>query len=448
MTPAVFRRVCNSDKLAIAKVQFYDFLHSLILFPISSFPVRSLRGWSLLYASLSWRPHLTPASVVVPNGSQSMYIASLVLKGGLGVLTTDRRFPPVRACIFDMDGLLIDSEDAYTLVTNTILRENGRPELPWHIKAQLQGRPGPAAGKIFHAWAQLPITHDEFMKRQVELQAEAFKNCKPLPGVENLLNRLKTAHVDYRRSQNPATTRPSLTARSPMSPSPAAGKTKIQLALATSSHARNYEIKTARLRELFDVFPERHRILGDDARIPPGRGKPLPDIYLLALQAINETVALAEDTKPIEPRECLVFEDSVPGVEAARRAGMRVVWCPHPGLREVYAGREEEVLAGRTGEHNEDDLDHTAGIPLAGSPGHVGEIGDGWAELLDTLEDFDFAKYGITLSDTRYTSENGQPAVDGTTDKELEEMTALADGKRHAPEEPSPPPYTPVPHLS
>jgi pseudouridine-5'-monophosphatase len=336
-----------------------------------------------------------------------------------------------------MDGLLIDSEDAYTRVTNTILRENGRPDLPWPIKAQLQGRPGPAAGKIFHRWAQLPITHDEFVKRQVELQAEAFKACQPLPGVENLLKRLQLGHTDTRTRAGGRTT----------SPSPAR-HTKIQLALATSSHARNYDIKTASMKDMFDVFPDRHKILGDDERIPKGRGKPLPDIYLLALQAINETVlSEGEGEPPITPEECLVFEDSVPGVEAGRRAGMRVVWCPHPGLKEVYRDRAKDVLAGRTGEHKEDDLEHADGIPLAGSPGHVGEVGDGWGELLETLEDFDFAKYGITLSDTRYTSENGQPAVDGTTDKELEEMTARADGKRHAPEEPSPP-YTPVPHLS
>ena len=52
-------------------------------------------------------------------------------------------FPAVRACIFDMDGLLIDSEDIYSLCTNAVLREYGRPDLPWSVKAQLQGRPAP-----------------------------------------------------------------------------------------------------------------------------------------------------------------------------------------------------------------------------------------------------------------------------------------------------------------
>jgi len=51
--------------------------------------------------------------------------------------------PPIRACLFDMDGLLIDSEDIYSKVTNEVLAQYGKPELPWSIKAQLQGRPGP-----------------------------------------------------------------------------------------------------------------------------------------------------------------------------------------------------------------------------------------------------------------------------------------------------------------
>lgn len=52
-----------------------------------------------------------------------------------------RTFPAVRACLFDMDGLLLDTEDIYTKVTNTLLQQCGRPPLTWAIKAQLQGRP-------------------------------------------------------------------------------------------------------------------------------------------------------------------------------------------------------------------------------------------------------------------------------------------------------------------
>jgi pseudouridine 5'-phosphatase len=318
-------------------------------------------------------------------------------------------FPPVRACIFDMDGLLIDSEEAYTLVTNQILRENNRPDVPWHIKAQLQGRPGPAAGRIFHEWAQLPISEAQFMVRQRELQAEAFKHCKPLPGVEWMLKTLGDQGQ-------------------------MAGGKKVHLALATSSHRGNYEIKTMRMKEMFKVFPEGCIITGDDMRIPRGRGKPLPDIYLLALKTVNESLEHGE--REISPEECLVFEDSVPGIEAGRRAGMRVVWCPHPGLLGEYQGREKEVLAGKTGEHKDEEMIDNAGpSTIAGSPGHVGEVDDGWAEFVPSLEGFDFKKYGIDIVEQRYRTESGQSASPGTTDKELEEMTAIADGKSHASEE-------------
>ena len=51
--------------------------------------------------------------------------------------------PKVRACLFDMDGLLIDSERIYTEVTNKFLALHGKGPLPAEIKAQLMGRPGP-----------------------------------------------------------------------------------------------------------------------------------------------------------------------------------------------------------------------------------------------------------------------------------------------------------------
>lgn len=51
-----------------------------------------------------------------------------------------------------MDGLLIDSEDIYTLCNNIILRQYGKPSLPWNIKAQLQGRPGPEVRSCGYAF--------------------------------------------------------------------------------------------------------------------------------------------------------------------------------------------------------------------------------------------------------------------------------------------------------
>nr|POE51890.1 putative uncharacterized hydrolase [Quercus suber] len=257
-----------------------------------------------------------------------------------------------------MDGLLIDSEDKYTICTNIVLKKYGRPELPWHIKAQLQGRPGPAAGKIFSEWAQLPISRDEYMQQLQALQREHFPQCRPLPGVATLLSTLGQ-------------------------------RTNVQLALATSSHAANFALKSAHLQDLFAAFAPETRVLGDDPRIPSGRGKPAPDIYLLALETLNARLRRA-GAREVKPAECLVFEDSVPGVEAGRRAGMQVVWCPHPGLLQEYRGREEQVLAGLCGEYVEADGEEKSA---------PGEIGDGWARLVDSLEAFPYREYGIEVQE-------------------------------------------------
>jgi pseudouridine-5'-monophosphatase len=271
-----------------------------------------------------------------------------------------------------MDGLLIDSEDLYTIVTNTMLERYGRPPLPWSIKAQLQGRPGPQASQIFHDWAKLPISREQFMQEQKDLQTELFPSTQPLPGVMDLLAGLK--------------------------------KRGVHMALATSSHAGNFKLKSAHLTHLFQYFAPEHQVLGDDPRIPVGRGKPAPDIYLLALSTLNKTLE-AQGQPPIQPEECLVFEDSVPGVESGRRAGMQAVWCPHPELLVEFNGREREVLAGLTGEHKDDEeqqIQNTKGDVANGKRrvGMPGELDDGWAKLLKSLVAFPYESFGITEKST------------------------------------------------
>jgi pseudouridine-5'-monophosphatase len=103
----------------------------------------------------------------------------------------------------------------------------------------------------------------------------------------------------------------------------------------------------------------------------------------LALRSINEN--LEEGETPITPEECLVFEDSVPGVEAGRRAGMRVVWVPHQALAVEYKGKEEFVLAGRIGLVKIED------------EWQLGEADDGWGVKISSLEEFPYAKFGISI---------------------------------------------------
>ena len=55
--------------------------------------------------------------------------------------------PPIRACIFDLDGLLINSEDIYTDIHNQILKSYSLPPLKWTTKALQQSR-GPIVSPL------------------------------------------------------------------------------------------------------------------------------------------------------------------------------------------------------------------------------------------------------------------------------------------------------------
>ena len=121
-------------------------------------------------------------------------------------------------------------------------------------------------------------------------------------------------------------------------------------------------------------------------------GKPAPDVFLQSLQRLNEELPTSE--RPIEPIECLVFEDSTAGVEAGRGAGMRVAWVPHPGLLEAYRGREALVLAGEIDEKGRlsvKDVDEESNMALPFSK-------DGQVELMTSLERFPYEWYGIKVS--------------------------------------------------
>ncbi|KFG79644.1 hypothetical protein MANI_019137 [Metarhizium anisopliae] len=257
-----------------------------------------------------------------------------------------------------MDGLLINSEDMITLSTNQLLGKYGRPGFTRSIRAQLMGVPDSTNGDVFHDWAKLPISREQFARELTEQFRLQFPNCRPLPGAEKLVTNLS-------RARN------------------VSSGNRVELALASSTKSHSYDLKTRapETRRLLGFFQPDKRVLGDDARVRQGRGKPAPDIYLVALQSLNSAVGDGEEA--IMPNECLVFEDSIAGVEAGRRAGMRVVWVPHPDVAVEYRERQKSVLAGRTGMFG------------VGDDWQLGDIDDGWAESIPSLEHFNYDKYGF-----------------------------------------------------
>ncbi|RYP58975.1 hypothetical protein DL769_008727 [Monosporascus sp. CRB-8-3] len=92
-----------------------------------------------------------------------------------------------------MDGLLLNTEDIYTLCADIVLKKYGKPGLPWWLKAKMMGVPGSSNGDTFHNWAQLPISREQFKQEQREQQRIHFPECQPLPGVEKLLSDLRRA---------------------------------------------------------------------------------------------------------------------------------------------------------------------------------------------------------------------------------------------------------------
>ncbi len=105
-------------------------------------------------------------------------------------------------------------------------------------------------------------------------------------------------------------------------------------------------IASGSLRSEIEAILGRHRLLDCFAAIVAAddvaQGKPAPDGYLLALHRLNVGKAASprgsgsgRRQEPIHPRDCIAIEDSLPGLQAARAAGMRTVAVTtnHPAAR-------------------------------------------------------------------------------------------------------------------
>jgi pseudouridine-5'-monophosphatase len=185
--------------------------------------------------------------------------------------------------IFDLDGVLLDTEKLYTEATQSVVGRYGKT-FDWSLKSLMMGRHEREAAELLVQTLELPITADEYRRLSTPIAESLFPTAAELPGAEAFVAELaERGHV---------------------------------LAVGTSSTRRLYDLKTRHL----PWFRHFSAVVSGDH--PEVRAlKPAPDIFLAAARAIAG-----------DPVRCLVIEDSPAGVLAARAAGMSVVAIPDPAL--------------------------------------------------------------------------------------------------------------------
>lgn len=183
----------------------------------------------------------------------------------------------MRGAIFDMDGLLIDSEQLWQKTWYELAAEMGLT-LADTFPSDMCGTGGEQTRAVIRTYYH--VDDPEAVLRECTERVHRLQQ-KGVPlkrGVRTILRGLRSK--DYR------------------------------IAVASSSPMNMIEqnLRANGVREYFDALTS-----GSEVE----RGKPEPDIFLLAAERLG-----------VPPEECYVFEDSLNGVEAGWRAGCRAVMIP------------------------------------------------------------------------------------------------------------------------
>jgi HAD superfamily hydrolase (TIGR01509 family) len=184
----------------------------------------------------------------------------------------------IDAVVFDMDGVLIQSEEVWDDVREAYVRERGG-RYDAEIQRAMMGMSSTEWSLYLHETAGVPDEPEAINAEVVRRMLAAYRNHLPLiDGAVEAVQRLA--------------------ARYP-------------LGLASSSNRPliNTALETAGLTACFTATVSSEEV---------ARGKPAPDVYLEAARRLG-----------VEPNACAAVEDSHGGIQSAKAAGMRVIVFPN-----------------------------------------------------------------------------------------------------------------------
>jgi beta-phosphoglucomutase len=192
-----------------------------------------------------------------------------------------------RGVIFDLDGTLTDNMAWHAQAFARFMTRHSLPELTMAMRERIDGKRN---AEIFPILFNRDVTPDEIQAFEEEKESTyrelSRERLTPVPGAITLLDRLEARGIG--------------------------------VAIATSAPEKNVSHTLSAIG-----LAGRLVIIARSDAVP--RGKPFPDVFLLAAQRLG-----------VAPEECLAFEDAPVGVAAARRAGMRCVAITSSFPSEVF----------------------------------------------------------------------------------------------------------------
>jgi HAD superfamily hydrolase (TIGR01509 family) len=201
----------------------------------------------------------------------------------------------IKAILFDLDGLMFDSEPHSLASWEAVLEERGITLDQPTIDSILGQRIDATARTLIDKY-HLPDTAQSLADAKTAYQITHLAGkVKPMPGLIELLD-----EIDRR------------------------GMPKA----VASSGIRPYVEAVLRVNGLLDRFSV--IITGDQV----AHGKPAPDVFLAAARALN-----------VEPSDCLVLEDAPNGVQAAKAAGMMCIAVPDHSVAQLDLSQADQVVA-------------------------------------------------------------------------------------------------------